>query len=182
MHKTFGTFLIVLGLLNLMIAAFLVWQRNTPTRLSFKLDEVKSVGLTQTKRMPTILRLPSLHLELPIIPAILKDYKWQATPVGVSYLVSSTLPGETGNSIMYGHNWPNLLGRLSQVKSGDTLEVYFSDGTEHTFQIEFTTIVTPDETHILNQTSDQRLTLYTCTGFLDRQRFVVTAILKKNKS
>ena len=43
--------------------------------------------------------------------------------------------------------------------------------------IEYTQVVTPDQTHILAPSDDRRVTLYTCTGFLDRKRFVVTATL-----
>lgn len=176
MGKYTGLFFIFLGLAGLIFATYLIYQRNTPSRLAFRLAEIKSVRTTPSTKIPTVIRLPSLDLELPIIPTELVDSKWQATSEGVSYLTTTPQPGETGNSIMYGHNWPNLLGRLTQVKPGQTIEVLFSDGNKSTFEIAFTTVVTPDQTHILNQTDDRRLTLYTCTGFLDSKRFVVTAI------
>ena len=176
MGKYTGLLLILLGIAGLIFAASFIYQRNTPSRLAFRLTEIKSVETTQKIRRPTIIRIPTLDLELPIVPTKLENSRWQATSEGVSYLTTTPQPGESGNSIMYGHNWPNLLGRLKQVKPGQIIEVLFSDGNKSTFEIAFTTVVTPDQTHILNQTDDRRLTLYTCTGFLDSKRFVVTAI------
>ena len=96
---------------------------------------------------------------------------------GLSYLSSSPIPGEWGNSILYGHNWPNLFGPLKKIQKGDPVEVELSSGQTRTFEVVMTDTVTPNQTHILSKTDDVRLTLYTCTGFLDRNRFVVTARL-----
>lgn len=178
MRQTLGFCLIVLGLSCLSVSGFLIWQRQTPQRLAFKLSELKTVTThsSTVDITPVVLSIPSLDIELPIIPTTLKDGNWQATGEGVSYLITSPPPGETGNSIMYGHNWPNLLGSLTRVKPGEIIRIDYSDGSARIFEVEFTSIVTPNQTHILNQTQDKRLTLYTCTGFLDTKRFVVTAI------
>jgi len=50
-----------------------------------------------------------------------------------------------------------------------------STGEEETFIVKESYSVTPDQSHILTQTADVRLTLYTCDGFLDLKRFVVIA-------
>lgn len=182
MRQAIGICLIVVGLGCLAISEFLIWQRQTPTRLAFKLSELKSTDISTSSldKNPTVLAIPSLNIVLPIIATTLKNSKWQATGEGISYLISSPQPGEIGNSIMYGHNWPNLLGKLPRVKPGQMINITFTDGSKKVFAIEFTSVVTPDQTHILNPTSDHRLTLYTCTGLLDRKRFVVTAILKQS--
>lgn len=126
---------------------------------------------------PIGLVIKSVGIELPILPArIQRGGVWESTPRGVSYLSSSPLPGESGNSILYGHNWPNLLGSLPQVKPGSSIEIVFADGSRKKFVITFTSLVTPDQSHILAPTADSRITLYTCAGFLDSRRFVVTAI------
>lgn len=180
MRHALGTLLIFFGVSCLVFTAYLIWQRNTPTRLAFSLEQIKTEShSTSTERRPVTIFFPSLDRELPIIPTELNKGKWEATPEGVSYLISTPQPGETGNSILYGHNWTNLLGSLPRMKPGEHIEVHFSDGTARIFQIEFTSVVTPDQTHILNQTTDRRLTIYTCTGFLDTKRFVVTAILQE---
>lgn len=109
-------------------------------------------------------------------PAQIENNKWEATTKGVSYLVTSPVPGNAGNSIIYGHNWGNLLGSLSKIKPGQKIEIVLDDNEKRTFIVEHTSIIGPDQTSVLEDTSDRRITLYTCTGFLDSKRFVVTAI------
>jgi len=70
------------------------------------------------------------------------------------------------------------LGKLPKVKPGQEITIVFTDGSSKIFTIEYTSVVTPDQTHILNPTADSRITLYTCTGLFDNKRFVVTAVNK----
>lgn len=50
-----------------------------------------------------------------------------------------------------------------------------SDGTTRTFTIDQTAVISPTQASVVNPTLDTRLTIYTCTGFLDTKRFVVVA-------
>ncbi|MGB2731849.1 MAG: sortase, partial [Microgenomates group bacterium] len=52
------------------------------------------------------------------------------------------------------------------------------NGMKRTFIVQVTANVSPDQTNVLKQSHDKRLTLYTCSGFLDTQRFVVVATLE----
>lgn len=164
-----------IGFLLFVLGAFLVWERNDPNRLSFRSYQQSSRS-QETSVKPTLLSIPSVNISLPIYEAAIVKGKWQDTKSGVSYLSSSPVPGAIGNSIVYGHNWANLLGNLTKVKPGDEISVSFTSGKIKQFIVKFVTVVTPDETHILNQTSDNRLTIYTCTGWFDSKRLVVTAI------
>ena len=121
------------------------------------------------------------NIYLPIKQATISDGNWEASHDAISYLISSPVPGEKGNSILYGHNWPNLLGNLPKVKPGQNIEIIFNNGTRSVFTVVYTSVVNPDQTHILNDSQDNRITLYTCTGFLDRKRFVATAVLQENQ-
>lgn len=177
MASSVSRFLLILGIFCLIFAAFLIWQRNNPNRLSFAINHVNYES-TSGKNNPSKLIIKDFELELPIYPASLDGGKWQATTQGVSYLTSSAVPGDIGNSILYGHNWPNLLGKLPRVKPGQEITIVFTDGSSKNFNIEYTSVVTPDQTHILNPTADRRITLYTCTGLFDNKRFVVTAVNK----
>ena len=128
--------------------------------------------------MPQEIVIRDLNIYLPIYPAEIKNNSWESTTEGVSYLSSSPLPGNTGNSIIYGHNWESLLGRLTKIKPGQEIQILYADKTAKTFVVEYTQVTTSDQTHILSQTKDKRLTIYTCTGFLDFKRFVAVALLK----
>ncbi len=76
---------------------------------------------------------------------------------------------------MYGHNWKSLLHGLPMVKPGQKVFVTMQNGSKIAFEVEYTATVDPADTYIIDKTSDTRLTIYTCSGFLDSKRFVVVA-------
>lgn len=169
-------FLRILGCFFIIFSIYLSWQRVDPSRVSFDIDTTLYQGNSKEKsKYPTSIVIENVGIRLPIIPTQIENKKWQVTDRGVSYLVSTPVPGDAGNSVLYGHNWNNLLGPLTKVVPGEKLRISFSDGSQREFLVEYTTVVTPDKTYVLGNTNDHRLTLYTCTGFLDRKRFVVTA-------
>lgn len=169
------------GLLCIILLSMLLYQRYRPNPLAFQgavftrtlSAESTSVGV------PVQLVIPSLSLSLPIIGAEIEDTTWKTSEKAVSYLKSTPLPGKSGNAVLYGHNWPNLLGPLHQIHIGDRIEIRDADGSATTFQVAFITTVTPEQTNILENSKDSRITLYTCTGFLDSKRLVVTALKVK---
>lgn len=179
MQKTLSKLFTVIGSALLGFSVLLLIQRYNPNRIAFRNYEPSLIrSCRNAAYLPRVIRIPSLGKELPIIPATLTDSKWNTTNQGVSYLTSSIVPGELGNSIMYGHNYESLLGNLAKVKPGSKIEIEYSNGLKRTFVVQVTGTVSPNETNILKQTQDKRLTLYTCTGFLDTQRFVVVATLE----
>jgi LPXTG-site transpeptidase (sortase) family protein len=130
--------------------------------------------------LPTRISIPDLTIDLPVIPARIKDGHWPTTPVGVSYLTTSARPGEPGNSIFYGHNWPRLLGRLKKVQPGQIILLSTSSNSAALkFQVDRVQTVSPSDISVLASTSYPQLTLYTCTGFSDSQRLVVIAYPRK---
>lgn len=79
---------------------------------------------------------------------------------------------------MYGHNWASILGNLDKTKIGQEIEVDFANNTTKYFTITGILVVNPSNTSVLLPSTDNRLTLYTCTGFFDTKRLVITAVLK----
>lgn len=169
--------LILLGIVLLTYSGFLIYQRVNPWRLSFDSYNAQRIEKPYTSNNPTEVIIEDLKIQLPIRQAKKEGKKWQAFSDAVSYLNSSPIPGEQGNSILYGHNWRNLLGNLTGAKVGQDIKIRSSDGSEKIFKIKYIQEVTPDQTAILDLSSDTRITLYTCSGFLDSKRFVVVATL-----
>ncbi len=126
---------------------------------------------------PTPVRfiIKNLDIDLPIFETEIVDGVWEDSENGVSYLQGSPLPGDVGNSIMYGHNWANILGGLKNIKSGDQIEIVLSNGEVRIFNFRDMFDVTVDQTHILSESDYPKLTIYTCDSFLDAKRLVVTA-------
>ena len=167
--KTTSTVLsFLLGLGFLAYGSILVWERYTP------LPESQVASQTASGRAQ--IDIPSARIILPIYPATITDNRWEITKSGVSYLSTSPKPGARGNSVLYGHNWPRLLGRLTLVKPGDAVLIKGEDGKVVRFIVTYVFTVRPDQTEIFADTSDSRITIYTCTGFLDSKRLVVTAL------
>jgi LPXTG-site transpeptidase (sortase) family protein len=167
----------------LIFGIYLVWERNSPQRISFDNPPLPQKGSIVEGKVtafgkPVLIKIPAIDIELQIIPSKIVNNQWESTKKGVSYLETSPIPGELGNSIIYGHNYPNLLKDLTKVKVGDEISVVFENGGERKFEVIFTQEVGPDQSTILNATGDRRVTIYTCSGFLDSKRFVVTTILK----
>jgi len=182
MRKLLGNLFIIVGTLLFVTGGFLVWERNSPKRVSFNTPPPPQKGsliegASLVEGRPVLIKIPSINKELEIIPSEIVNNRWESTKKGVSYLSTSPIPGELGNSIIYGHNYPNLLKDLTKVKVGDEIAIVFENGGEKIFEVRFTQEVGPNQSSILNPTEDKRITLYTCSGFFDSKRFVVTAFL-----
>lgn len=162
------------GIIFILCGLGLAWQRYNPYTLSFSNVETRKISKASSLK-PIEIIIPREHIDLPIFPAIIKDNTWPTSDKGASYLASYPIPGEQGNSIIYGHNWTTLFGKLVDVHQGDIIRIIMSDRSTRKFTVTYTKIVTPDAVDILNSTNDTRLTIYTCTGFMDAQRFVVIA-------
>jgi len=180
MKAFFANLFILAGICLLFFSSLHLWQRNNPNRLAFSsVSMPDNVSSEQTAvLLPTSLSISALDIHLPVVPAAHKEGHWETTTKGVSFLTSSANPGEIGNSIFYGHNYKNILGNLKKAKPGDNIAVNKSDGSIQNYRVEYVQVVSPDTVGILDSAGDRRLTLYTCTGFLDSKRLVVTAFPK----
>jgi LPXTG-site transpeptidase (sortase) family protein len=177
--KSLSSMLLILSIFCYLVFGYFLWQRYSPSSLSFL--TLPDVTYASTKDvLPSRIVIDAIDINHPVIPAEIIGEKWQTTKDGISYLTSSPLPGDVGNSILYGHNWGRLLGRLQTIEAGDIIEIYFTNYTAKRFMVDTKQIVKTDNTEVLKSTTDQRITLYTCTGFLDRDRLVVTALLTDN--
>lgn len=92
---------------------------------------------------------------------------------GVAHAQGTPLPDEPGTTYIFGHSSDNPLAitryntsffRLSRLKQGDMIEVYFM-GLPYRYQVENLTVVNPDEVEwITTQTKEgSGLILQTCT-------------------
>lgn len=180
--KTFlSKLLIIIGIAFFSLGLYQVWERNDANRLAFhnyEYTETEAKDI-ESKNLPTAIKIPDLNLTLQVIPSKIEGNKWQTSKDGVSYLTSSPVPGEDGNSIIYGHNWAGLLATLPSIKPGNTIEVEYADKSKKKFAVAYTLTVSPGDQSILNSGNDKRITLYTCTGFLDSKRFVAVAMPQK---
>lgn len=114
-------------------------------------------------------------IDVPIVVGNYVDEKWTDSQTEAVYYAGSATPLAGGNTIIYAHNTANLFGKLKQVAAGDVIALRLSDGTIRQYQVKSTDVVDPSQTEPLQPSQTEKLTLYTCSGFLDSLRLVVVA-------
>lgn len=162
--------LILLGVVLIFLGAFDSLNLSNSINKS-KEGAAQEVSDPVTK--PAQLYIPKLAKVLEISDGEVIDNRWTVAESGVSYLTTSAMPGNIGNSVMYGHNKAKILGGLPYVVKGDPIYVVMTDGRSIRYEVFETKQIKPTQVEILNQSEDSRLTIYTCSGFLDTARFVV---------
>ena len=177
MLKSLANPLKLLGIILISLSLISIFQRYSPTRLSFAFDpDSQNISSINSSQTPQRIQIENLNINLPIEPSSIKNSKLEISSRGVSYLTSTPLPGQTGNSILYGHNYTNILGNLTKIKPGEIVRIYYTDGSFKDFEVSYTLEVSPKDSKVLENSTDTRITLYTCSGFLDTKRFVAVAI------
>ena len=146
------------------------WQTPTQAEPQFNQEQTDKVA-----SKPARIYIPKLEKTLDVSDGFIKDNRWTISKTGVSYLTTSGKIGQAGNVVLYGHNTKDVLGSLWKVQVGDIVEVTDSEGNIHKFEIFERKEVKPNSVEILESTADSRLTIYTCSGFLDTARVVVVA-------
>lgn len=95
----------------------------------------------------------------------------------VGHLPETVLPGEAGNVALAGHR-DGLFRPLRGVRPGDAITLR-TQGREFQYQVEWTAVVPPTATSVIQPTSESALTLITCFPFYyvgaAPERFIVRA-------
>jgi sortase (surface protein transpeptidase) len=130
---------------------------------------------------PKFAPLPS-HIFIPwntnvdIEPMAFSAGNWQVSDTKVTYLLGSARPGEAGNIILYGHNKREILGNIRVLKGGEKITITTADNKLHIYVVDYAKQVSPSDVTLLGATNTETLTMYTCAGIWDSQRYIVRAI------
>lgn len=168
---------ILLAIFLVAIGTTLVFASSSDFLKSNKVNSQNTQSQPEVKVNPVKIYIPKLERSLNISEGYIVDGRWTVSETGVSYLIKSATPGEAGNSVIYGHNKAEILGKLWKVEKGDLVYVVLSNGSIVKYEIFEEKEVKPSQIEILNNVGDSRLTIYTCSGFLDSARFVVVGRL-----
>lgn len=177
--KYFFNLILALGIIT--VGVSLVFSATYQNRWDFDQKTVES-QIQQTQALeenskPVKIYIPKLERTLDISDGYVKNNRWKVATSGVSYLTTSGQIGKVGNAVIYGHNTAGILGELWRVQNGDFIEVTDQGGRVYKYEIFERKEIKSSEVDILNQTGDTRLTVYTCSGFLDSARFVIVGKL-----
>ena len=100
---------------------------------------------------------------------------------GPGYILGTSLPGSGGNFAIAGHRttYGAPFGNLDKTEVGDTI-LFQTNTNQYEYVITEVKIVSPEDTYVLGNFGDDRITLSTChPKFSARQRLVVIGELKR---
>ena len=100
---------------------------------------------------------------------------------GPGYILGTSLPGSGGNFAIAGHRttYGAPFGNLDKTEVGDTI-LFQTNTNQYEYVITEVKIVSPEDTYVLGNFGDDRITLSTChPKFSARQRLVVVGELKR---
>ncbi len=151
---------------------FYLYQLHLAVRLSFTSSPPAQPTLQASA--PTAISIPAIKLNLPVFPTIINNNTWTIAPQGVSFLAQSARPGTPGPIILYSHNTNSRFGPIRWLALGDKITLTTANNLLHSYQVTQTLTVAPSQIQALAATQET-LILYTCTGFFDKDRFIVRA-------
>lgn len=145
--------------------------------------------------LPSRLVIPTIKADMPVIElgwSTKKDAsgaifsEWDVADYAAGWHKNSSLPGETGNIVLSGHN--NIKGavfrELDQLKRGDEIQLV-AGGAEYVFTVDEVLIVPEkyanakqrtENVRYIQETADDRLTLVSCWPRNDNtHRIIVVA-------
>jgi LPXTG-site transpeptidase (sortase) family protein len=154
--------------LILIILSFLL-RVHSATKLTFDASYVPSEEVVKID-YPVALFIPTHKFSLNIYSTSIENGVWEVHPDGVSRL--NSVP----NTILYAHNTQDRFGFLKSVKIGDTMTLSYRTGGSVKYLVTNIKTVNPKDIDVLFPEDKNAIIMYTCTGFADSQRLVVTAI------
>lgn len=156
------------------LIAFFSWKYYTSRILSFtRLPE--SVTAHLSTDTPVSIQIPSRSMNLNVEPGRIVKGVWLISGKNASYLLGSAAPGTNGNIVIYGHNKDQIFGPIRWMHIGERITITTKEGKKYDYEVTSRETVNPNQVEVLNQTSTETLTLFTCTSFADSQRFIIKA-------
>ncbi len=125
--------------------------------------------------LPVRIVVPKVNINLPIVEAKIDAGTWQVATDSANHLNTSASPGQNNNIVIYGHNLDTLFGPLYGVKQGDLIKIYTQQGQKYDYLVTKTLTIKLNQIEYIASTSSEMLTVYTCNGFFDSQRFLIQA-------
>lgn len=129
------------------------------------------LSFSEAPQPPQRIVIPDLKVDLPVVEARVVNGYWETSETKASHGIGSANPGEPGNTVIFAHARDGLFLPLRNVTKGTRVYVMTKDRW-YGYSIEAVKLVTPDQVQTIGQTEDERLTLFTCSGFLDSKRVI----------
>ena len=180
MDKTSKISKLSLGVALVMLGLILILSKNTKQSLnsSFENEPVTLRGFNNQslaeENIPRRVIIPRLSLDLGIKKATVINGYWEVFEGVAGWGEGSGVPGTVGNQVVFAHAREGMFLPLRDVKDGEIIYILTGDGW-YAYRVTEIKEVYPNQIEVIEQTSDETLTLYTCSGFRDSMRLVVTS-------
>lgn len=126
-------------------------------------------------QMPQRIVIPSINVDIPIRVSPLVNGYWEVFEKEAGFGFGSAPPSaKEGNQVIFAHARQGLFGDLKNLKKGQRVYV-LTTSQWYVYEVNSSQEVDPSNVKVISHTSQQRLTLFTCSGFLDSKRLIVSA-------
>lgn len=126
-----------------------------------------------------IVNVPDVDIRYPVVEGTTADILKKS----LGHFEGTALPGEVGNFCVAGHrnsSYARYFNRLDEVNIGDEIIVE-TRTNKYTYIVTKTFKIHENQTEVLDQTDDKKITLITCTnGYKPKYRIVVQGLLKES--
>lgn len=168
-----------IALLLVLGATFILFGIYNKLQYQKSLSFSKNFAVVNTVKkhryIPTAINITKLNLTLPIKQTNIKDGVWEINPDGASHLKTSGYPLEKSPIIVYAHNKKSQFGLLKELEVGDFVSVKTNKKEEFFYKVNNIQTINPSDIEVLKKIKDNQLVLYTCIGFADSKRLLVSA-------
>ena len=174
-NRVLGIILVILALVVLLAPSAFNSAKPTPV---VKNPITINSGLLSAKATgddPVRILIPKVDIDLKVVDAPVINGYWELSDTTASYGLGSGHPGTKSNTVIFAHARTGLFYNLKDVQVGDVIYV-FTKNKWYQYKVNKITAVYPNQTDVIKPTKNEVLTLYTCTGFTDDKRLIVTAI------
>ncbi len=114
---------------------------------------------------PTVLSIPSLSLSLNILEGGNLGEAWTISDSNVHFDTATYEPNTSmGNTLIYGHNIPNVLRKTENLKPKDILIIKTENNLVFEYSFREFEYVVPTDTNILFYAGPSQVTLLTCNN------------------
>lgn len=123
---------------------------------------------------PVRLEIPTQNIDLAVAEGHYSSAtgQWNLDKEKLLWMAKSASPAsQAGQTVIYGHNTPLVLGKTSDLQPGDELILWFADGGQQKYRFREKQLVAPDQVEVLDyQATRHQLMLLSCDGEEDEHR------------
>lgn len=123
---------------------------------------------------PDRLIIPALSVDIPVKTAKIVNGYWEVFDNSAGWGEGSAYPEETGNQVIFAHAREGLFLPLKNIKLSEKIYV-FAKTRWYGYAVKEIKEVLPSQVEVIGATPERILTLYTCSGFADSKRLIITA-------